>query len=207
MRTETKEFKIYKFEELSEEVQEKVIEKNRHTYVEYDGWWDSVYEWFYDTAVDEGFDATKIYFSGFWSQGDGAMFEGELNNNIYENLTPQYGSEEYKKDFNRVLHLLKTGQIDIFGRFQQFGHYYHKKSYTDSLEWAFNNDWQGKNYSNIESILDDMIDSIRLQYEELACNLYRQLEQEYDYLTSHEVIRDSLIENDYEYLEDGEYYI
>ena len=135
------------------------------------------------------------------------MFEGELNNNIYENLTPQYGSEEYKKDWNRVLYLLKTGQIDIFGRFQQFGRYYHEKSYTDSLEYAYNNEWYGKNYSNIESILEDMLDVIRSQYEELACNLYRQLEQEYDYLTSDECIREHLIESENEYLEDGEYYI
>lgn len=206
MRTETKEFKIYKFKELSEKVQEKVIEQNRDCNVNYD-WWDCTYDWFYETAVEEGFDVSKIYFSGFWSQGDGAMFEGELNNNIYDQLNPNYRNEEYKKDWNRVLYLLKTGQIDIFGRFKHYGHYYHEKSYTDSLEYAFNNDWQGKNYSNIESILDDMIDSIRLQYEELACNLYRQLNQEYDYLTSDECIREHLIDSDDEYLEDGEYYI
>jgi hypothetical protein len=205
MRTETKEFKILKFEELSEGVQKEVIERNRYIFVEYE-WYDSVYGWFKDTAPEEGFDVDKIYFSGFWSQGDGAMFEGDINNNIYEYLTPNYASESYKKDFNRVLKLLKDGHIDILGKFKHFGRYYHKKSYTDSLEYQINNEHYNKNYSNIEGILEDMLDSIREHYQDLAGNLYRQLEQEHENLTSDAFIIEHFEKNEEEFLENGDLY-
>ena len=85
MRTET--IKIYKFEELNDESQEKAIEKFYDLNI-YEGWWDSVYEMYMDRDTETGFDIDKIYFSGFHSQGDGAMFEGSPNKDILHFITP-----------------------------------------------------------------------------------------------------------------------
>ena len=201
MRTET--IEIYKFEELSEEAQEKAIEKFYDLNI-YEGWWDSVYEMY--KKDETGFDIDKIYFSGFWSQGDGAMFEGSPNEDILNFITPGYNNQQYQKDWSRVIKLIKNGDINIYGSFKQHGRYYHSKSYSDNLETEFTNDWQYKNYSNIEDICEDILYEIREHYEDICNKIYHSLEQEYEYYTSREAIEGSIIANEYEFTEDGEQY-
>lgn len=62
---------------LSRDEREKLLDKYRDINVE-DEWWEFVYE----RAVEEnavlGIEVTKMRFSGFWSQGDGASFEGHV---------------------------------------------------------------------------------------------------------------------------------
>src|SRR3990167_3827578 len=73
---ETIEVKVYQFDELNEEAKEKARawfrEGNQN---------DSFYA---ESVIDDakqigklmGIDISKVYYSGFWSQGDGACFEG-----------------------------------------------------------------------------------------------------------------------------------
>lgn len=198
MRKET--IEIYKFEELSEEVQEKVIEKFHDINTHYD-WWDGVYEMYMQDET--GFDIDKIYFSGFWSQGDGAMFEGSPNEDILNFITPAYNNQQYQKDWSRVIKLIKNGDINIYGSFKHSGHYYHSKSYSDNLDAEMTNDWYGKDYSNIEDILEDILEEIREYYEDLCNKIYHSLEQEYEHYTSRESIEETIISNEYEFTKDG----
>lgn len=201
MRKET--IEIYKFEELSEEAQEKAIEKFYDLNI-YEGWWEHVYEMYKEDET--GFDIDKIYFSGFWSQGDGAMFEGSPNEDILNFITPGGNNQQYQKNWSRVIKLIKNGDINIYGIFKQHGHYYHSKSYSDNLETEFTNDWHGKNYSNIEDICEDILYEIREHYEDICNKIYHSLEQEYEYYTSREAIEESIIANEYEFTENGEQY-
>ncbi len=201
MRKET--IEIYKFKELSEEAQEKVIEKFHDINTHYD-WWEHVYEMYKEDET--GFDIDKIYFRGFWSQGDGAMFEGSPNEDILNFITPGYNNQQYQKNWSRVIKLIKNGDINIYGSFKQSGHYYHSKSYSDNLETEFTNDWQYKNYSNIEDICEDILYEIREHYEDICNKIYDSLEQGYEYYTSREAIEESIIANEYEFTEDGEQY-
>lgn len=203
MRTET--IKLYKFEELSEEVQEKVIEKKYDINLHHD-WWESIYEMYMQDET--GFDIDKIYFSGFSSQGDGAMFVGSPNEDILNFITPNYRNEAYQKDWSKVIKLIKNDHINIYGSFTHgSGHYYHSKSYSDNLDAEMtNNDWYGKNYSNIEDILEDILEEIREYYEDVCNKIYRSLEQEYEYYSSREAIEETISCNDYEFTEDGEQY-
>ena len=206
MRTET--IKLYKFEELSEEVQEKVIEKKYDINLHHD-WWGSIYEM--NMQDETGFDIDKIYFSGFASQGDGAMFEGSPNEDILNFITPgrvfYYRNEAYQKDWSKVIKLIKNGHINIYGSFTHKGHYYHSKSYSDNLDTEMtNNDWYGKNYSNIEDILEDILEEIREYYEDVCNKIYHSLEQEHEYYSSREAIEETISCNDYEFTEDGEQY-
>lgn len=203
MRTETKEFKIYKFEELSKKSQARALEKYYNINTDYE-WWDGIEEYFIETAKEKGFEVDKIYFSGFYSQGDGAMFEGKINNNIIEHIKPAYRNENYKRDFNRVLKLIKNENINIFGYFKHSGHYYHSKCYIDSLEYEFPENYN--NLSNIEYILEDIFAEVRDFYEDLCNELYRNLDKEYEYLTSEEAIIETFEINDYEFHENGKLY-
>jgi len=42
-------------------------------------WWDDVYEYFKETCDGLGIRVDQITFSGFWSQGDGAAFDGRVD--------------------------------------------------------------------------------------------------------------------------------
>ena len=201
MRTET--IKLYKFEELSEKVQEKVIEKKYNINLHHE-WWESVYEMYMQDET--GFDIDKIYFSGFYSQCDGAMFEGSPNKNILNFITPNYRNEAYQKDWSKVIKLIKNDHINIYGSFTHKGNYYNSKSYSDNLDAEMNNDWYGKNYSNIEDILEDILEGIREYYEDLCNKIYHSLEQEHEYYSSREAIEETISCNDYEFTEDGEQY-
>ena len=201
MRTEK--IKIYKFEELSEKVQEKVIEKKYDINLHHE-WWESVYEMYMQDET--GFDIDKIYFSGFASQGDGAMFEGSPNKDILNFITPNYRNEAYQKDWSKVIKLIKNGHINIYGSFTHQGNYYHSKSYSDNLDAEMTNDWYGKNYSNIEDILEDILEEIREYYEDVCNKIYHSLEQEHEYYSSREAIEETISCNDYEFTEDGEQY-
>jgi len=203
MRTET--IKIYKFEELEQVAKEKAIENYRDINTDNDFWYDGTYETFKETMNDLGFDVEKMYFSGFWSQGDGAMFEGEINCNIKYRLEEIKDKEmkSSRKNWDRVMKLIKDGFITFNGNFHHVGRYYHRKSYEDTLGYDFECDY-GLNLSNIEDVIDDMLNCIREIYEEHCMVLYRNLNEDYDYYTSDEAVSETIKENDYEFTKDGE---
>lgn len=73
----TKEITIYKYGELSESAQQKA----REWYIEgmdYE-WWEGVYESAKEEGLTLGFHIDTINFSGFWSQGDGARWVGQID--------------------------------------------------------------------------------------------------------------------------------
>ena len=200
MRTETVE--IYKFNELSESAKENALENLREINIRYGDWWDSIYDMY--KCDTPGFEIDNIYFSGFWSQGDGAMFEGCITDDVLDLIKPSYRNEAYNRDFYKVINLIKKDYISVFGKFKQYGHYYHHKSYSDTLEYEFINDSYGKDYSNVEEVLEDILEEIREHYEDVCMKLYRDLEKEYEYLTSEEAIIETIECNEYEFTKDGE---
>ena len=94
MRTET--IKIYRFEELNDKAKEQAIEESRLINVQYE-WWDGIYDMY--KCDTKGSDIHNIYFSGFYSQGDGAMFEASINNDILDLIEAPYNNELYRRDF------------------------------------------------------------------------------------------------------------
>lgn len=67
--------KIYTVDELDEKVRNTVIEEYRDILVEHD-WWEPIYEGFREDMRELGLEG-ELYFSGFYSQGDGACFVSE----------------------------------------------------------------------------------------------------------------------------------
>ena len=69
---------VFTFAELSDEAKEKAREWYREGGLDYD-WWDCTYEDAKQCAKILGIEIDNIYFSGFWSQGAGACFEGSYS--------------------------------------------------------------------------------------------------------------------------------
>jgi hypothetical protein len=188
--------KLYKFNELSETAKQNAIEKFHDI--------NTNYEW-YDYIVDEFksnkdfFDITNVYFSGFSSQGDGAMFEYEgINKDFVNTIIDSLSLPNWKKN------ILKHCAY-VSGNGKQSGHYYHENSCNHNIYVESDNGAQ--NYTNIESLIDSIApeieDAIIEKYKELAKDLYRNLEKEYDYLTSEEAIKETIEANEYEFTVDG----
>ena len=204
----TIELKLYKFDELSKDAQEKAIENNRDINV-HDDWHEFIKEdWINEEIPSRGFEATKIYYSGFWSQGDGAMFEyrgitDELFNKFLDTML--IGTEPLSP--MRMKWLVNNIHTSVSGRHS--GHYHHEGCCSHSIYWEVDNGdlhWDTNFYKWLESFGDDFEAFIVEEYEDICQDLYRTLEKEYEYFTSDEQIIESLRENNYDFTEDGDNY-
>ena len=188
---------LFLFDELSEDVQKKVIDKHRDINVDHD-WWDFTYDTFKEDCI---FDVDKMYFSGFYSQGDGAMFEyssipDSLKNDFIDSL-----------DLSPMRKNWLLNNVYVSGKGKHSGYYSHEKCCSHSIYWEVNNGdlhWDTKFYRWLESFADDFEQYVIDKYEDLCRDLYCVLKNEYNYLISDEQVAEAIRRNEYEFNENGE---
>ena len=186
------ETKIYTFDELNEDAKEKALDNCRDINT-FDGseWWNHIYADAKAVAKTLGIDVDSIYFSGFSSQGDGACFTGtyEYHKGWRAELLDH---ELFDADLLEIGNALQEAQRKAFytivARIAHRGHYSHSgcMAIDDDASCSFDS--------------DGIRDALRL----LADWMYSSLEAEYDYLTSDEAVRESILANEYEFTETGE---
>ena len=182
----------YTFSELSEEAQEQVIASYRENF-EFDIYQDDILD-----NIKEKYPHIEdmvISYSGFWSQGDGASFTGYLDLDWL--LTESGFLTDEQKELVR--------DIDCtFSR--RHSRYHHSNTCRTDLEVTeFAEHIQDNDYlimkliAPIEEYLQDAVEDYR---QDVCYEVYSALESEYEFLTSHEAIRDWA--DDQEFLENGE---
>jgi hypothetical protein len=164
---------VYSYDELSEEAKEKAIEAmsdiNTH-----DRLYEHVYEKWIEKLEEMGFSKPKIYFSGFYSQGDGASFECE-----YVDAQKILGNKPF------------SGQIQCnFVRGVD-------RPYLNATYSTF---WEERDLS---TELDDLCDELLEIYRDVCYEIYDSLRKEYEYLIGREAIEDTIRANNYEFTIDG----
>ena len=176
-----------------DEVKDKAIEKNRFINVEFDDWHDIlILEW-KEKLEKAGFENPKIYFSGFCSQSDGACFD--CNSLDVSRLLKNLDFTDAQKA--RILEIQDDFSVSI-EKNGYSNHYSHEKTRyicSDSF--------------HIEDVKDEKmlevffweIEKIRLDF---CYKIYRDLNEEYDYLTSDSAVYDTLKANEYYFEESGE---
>jgi hypothetical protein len=194
------ETKVYTFDELSEETKEKVIEKNRYVNVDISEWYYFVYDVF-KHQYSNLFEITNIYFSGFYSQGDGAMFEyGGITDKLIDEFISQLQlSTLRKKIVKEAIHFSGSGTHK--------GNYNHERSCSHSIYVESQYDLETYHNNIQEFIYNIQIDFeyfIEEKYIELCGELYQSLNDEYEWYTSDKAIKEHFIENEYEFTEKGE---
>jgi hypothetical protein len=209
MKTITKNYEVYTFAELTPEVQAKVIEREQQNeYLMDYPWYEYIVEDFVETKLTPiGFDTTteQVFFSGFWSQGDGACFDGKLNVLTYlEHFKLQ---DKYPLTYQAALegYVWATIHQNGYGN-----HYSHEKTryieIENEAEDALRLDVFYDDENKVIKLNDELI-ALQADLEEerydLSRQLYRDLEKEYEHLTSDETIREQLLDNDTEYLASG----
>lgn len=206
----------HKFKELPEDIQGKVIEKNRDIHVNFD-WWDYTIQNWKEKLSAIGFDGADIRWSGFWSQGDGASFTAYCDTQkILDSLL--VCQEENVGDLNKWrlwFELAENGLIK-FDMNRISSHYVHENTVEGVLHEDFSglnsNMWYPPNPEKPYEFTSIFEQKCHLrELEEIFCSfckelfkeIYRSLEEEYDYLTSDDCIKEYLENHDTEYDEWG----
>lgn len=193
----TVEVKLYNFNELTEEVQEKLIENNRHALVEFDDWHDPILEGFIEGMAEKGhtIDPDNISYSGFWSQGDGLSFTTKNGEIDVRSLLKDMGikMKDLPRGFGKEI---KQGLMTVdLVRFTN--HYSHQYTVVVDLTYDGHDE-------KISQAFFDLEDKFESQLREYMTDLYETLEKYYDELTTDEAIKQELIEREDSYRESGE---
>jgi len=168
--------------------------------VEYDQWWDCVYSDFKEDMREVGIYVNRIYFSGFWSQGDGACFEGGFCS------SGVYLDHHHKDQYPMIRKLMDVGGY-IGTDCKHSGHYYHEHCTSFSTDHdtfyrtvecptefqeQIADAWDRELEDEVEAFEKDVIE----QWRTYMRDLYRKLEAEYDHLTSDEVVWEAIVANE-----------
>ena len=189
---------VYKYDELSESAQQKA----REWYVEGDfcyDWWDFCYEDFCRVAEILGIEIScrqgrgaEIYFTGFYHQGSGSSFVGTYR---YAKGAVAKIKEYAPKDeeLHRIAYGLQEVQRRQFYRLvadisSVRDHYIRVEVYDPD-----------NHYRDIGEAENEVRDLMR----DFNDWMFKRLQDEYEYLTSDEAVAESIIANEYEFDEDG----
>lgn len=225
----------YAFKDLSDRAKENARDKYRENQsLDYD-WWDYIYDDAVKIASMMGIEIdTKpvrlmngstrydpaIYFSGFWSQGDGACFEGRWYPvkdplvsiaAVMDHAPQDTDLHEIAFDLANLSERCNKLIPDAYVRVTHSGHYSHENctsfdidlptpDHVDEYNELQMEEWdalctrQGLDFETFEEGIKEFLrDFMRW--------IYRQLEAEHDYLTSDECIDEYLSEFTFD--EDG----
>lgn len=202
---------VYRLAELSDASKDKARGWYRQAGFDHD-WYEFVYEDFECICAILGIDLktvpvrlygggtrqkTCIWFSGFWSQGDGACFEGRYR---HEKGASQKIREHAPKDgeLHRIADTLQAIQrrnfYQLYATVTHRDRYYHEYCMAISVE-RNSPTWQDMTTGAEDAVIEALRD--------LARWLYRQLEREYEDQTSDEVVDEAIIANEYTFTESG----
>lgn len=202
----TKTVNLYTFNELSDSAKEKARDWWRSASCDDSFWSECTIDETKEQGRNMGLDIDEVYFRGFWSQGDGACFVGSWNAcDVKAGETAKdWGDSPATKEIRRIAaefeEFAKTWPESSF-KVEHRGHYSHEfcTSFDVSLgEDADNNEevspeqWR----EACDFIIETARDYMRW--------IYRQLEKEYEYQNSNEVIDEALENNEYTFTEEGE---
>lgn len=177
-----------------------LLEKYRYINVEHTNWWDCVESDFVEDMKQVGIQVDKIYFSGFWSQGDGACFVGSLDNAL------TYLNHHHVDQFPMLRKLIEMGG-SVHATSEHRGRYYHSSSVSINAEcdafWLCANPKSELQEAVIQR-WDDMVDKEIVDFEAALAeqwrtymnDLYTKLEEEHDYLTSDDAVWETLEANE-----------
>jgi hypothetical protein len=191
MRIVQKTFKVYTFTGLSDDIQQKLV--NKH---EIDPEW---YQWTLED-INENFEVyhgIKATVTGFDLEAKNITIKNLIIDNkalsdyfIDQNFSRQFTKAEYYKFKSESRFILS---LDI-----NLKRYNRNDSFLD-IEDPYSPYYEGLNNVRI-GLLDAFIEGVFTDYKHV---IIKQLQSEYDHLTSEETIKAELT-NDCEYLESGE---
>jgi hypothetical protein len=190
---------VYSFAELDPKAQAKVLDKFREwASGDFDGSYTLDY---YKTekATERCFEIKDIFWSGFGSQGDGASWKGAVKVIPWlEKNQPDNPLLKYREAFEEYCTEIRIGQE---------GHYYHSNTMFlpeddlgSVLDFIFEREGATE---KAELLIKDLRAAILKDAKDFAWEIYNNLQEEYEYQTSDECIKENIELNEREFFADG----
>lgn len=189
----------FQYDELGPEAQEKARQWYREGWEQDDFWAECCIEDAKECGKIIGIDIDNIYYSGFWSQGDGACFTGSYSfvkgsvKNIREHAPED---TELLRIARELRDLRGRAWLNYSAKIEQGGNCYHK--HCTSIE-VFTEKRNGDEVettkeaqSAVEELMWDFMDWI-----------YARLEAEYNYQNSDECVAENIMANAYDFDAEG----
>ena len=202
---------VYAIEELPETAKERARAWYRETCLDHE-WYDAVFEDFEAICRILGVtlrtspvrlmggatrDRAHLFFRGFWSQGDGASFEGSFSYACGAARAIR-GHAPKDAELHRIADDLQAAQkrnfYQLTGSIRTRGNYCHEHSMAIEVE-RDSPTWQPMT----DGAEDTVIETLR----DLARWLYRQLQREYEYLTTDAVVDETIAINGWTFTAQG----
>ena len=210
------------YEDLSPKAKEKALAWFGES-LDYE-WWDCTYANAKEDGKEKGFDIDDIRFSGFWSQGDGASWTGTVHLKHFLEHHLKEDNPDHHRYF--VLQaLLDEGWVEKYVTIERRGfHYVHAdmmreggvslsalEDLDEDSEERLQHDGplQRANVYQLhvgidtDALVDDLLEWVIEEAREFADKIYKDLEQEYEDLTSEESLLSAAYANGWRFDEDG----
>lgn len=182
MRTYSIEINVAKFVELNPEQKKKVLDNYRDFHHDNDL---NIDEYKNDLEI-LGFENVSVNYTGFWSQGDGASFTG-----TFKPVSKKEQLERFKK-FKENNGIEKY--VSLAERLNEIS--FNEDDKENGIELVrIDSRYYHYNSVAIETENKDFIELCKDYMREI----YKSLNDSYDYYQSDECISESLISNDYEF--------
>lgn len=198
---------LYEYHELSDSAKEKAREWYREASCNDSSWSEFVIDEAKEQGQFLGFDEIeKIYWTGFWSQGDGACIEGtwRASNVQLDKVADGWGEDLATTEIKRIAQVFaEIAKQYPYANFRVVhrGHYYHEYC----TEFTFDS---GEGYDSEDSEVDydkfsEAEDGLTEAARDFMEWIYRRLEKGYEYQNSDEVIEENIKANEYTFTETG----
>lgn len=210
----TKTITLYSFDELSDKAKQKAIENLYDLNVDYE-WWENTYDDFHSMAKYFGIDVDlkKTWFTGFYQQGQGSAYTADVDviklvacvkGHLWKEYAPKDTLSFYDvtPNIERVCKLISKDFIDG-------SCYVEATNRETSIKVSFDYDIYNTNErwdqepANVLNAINDLEILVSDVCKTLNDWFFKNLQTEYDYLTSEEAIIESIQANDYTFTEDG----
>jgi hypothetical protein len=217
----------YTYEQLDDNAKEKV-KAWWYEHGLWDRWYEDTYEQYKEEGYELGFLIGKMYFSGFYSQGDGASWSGQID--IVAWLRAHTEDSIAREAW---IQLINEGWAEKHMPVGQDGRYCHSGTMSVAYWDGMIGDpesiqdlepshqlmqqesiFKGMNALDLLNLITssdfdlksmaDIADALKESAKDYADKLYKQLREEYEYLTSEENLIESCDANDWKFNNEGE---
>ena len=196
---------VYKYEELADDAKEKVLAAQRNVNVRFNDWFELIVDAWKCSLEEFAFFAPRIYFSGFYSQGDGACFECDsiYSDRLFESVRVEI--DTFSKEFQEVFKTKEEALFNFMENYVSFTietsihRYCHEN--TRYIDWDIHSD--DEKAKHFEKFIDEIGEWLEEKRKTFCKEIYQQLEEEYEEQTSDDSVIYTVSSNEYEFLEDG----
>jgi len=201
---------LYSFQELPQQTQKQVTQKLSSINVDYSFWYEYSYDHFQNlcTLLGIAIEPKSLHFNGFYAQGDGSSFSAEVDlvrlieavrSRAWSELMPESGLEiQLPEISSRLFSFIKNGGIQTWAKIdaRSCG-----VGIAAGMNWNYGS---SKNLSNIDKAFLALESWFQYAAKKLNDYFYKNLQTEYEFLTSEQSVAETVIGNEYLFTIDGE---